>query len=298
MKVLITGGSGFVGMNLSNGLQEKYEILTPQSKELNLTDYKSVGEYLDKNKIEVVIHTATHSTLATERDGGFQVDLRMLTSLTRNLNKINKLIVFGSGAEYGKTRDIIKAREDEWGEFVPDDLYGLSKFLTNEIVRREPKMINLRLFGIYGPCEDYRHKFISNAIVKNLLGLPIRIKQDVVFDYLYVTDLIPVVEYFLTHESKYRDYNVSSTESIKLSGIVNIVNEVAERKSSVEVANSNLNYEYTSDNTRLRQEIPNWQVTDYMTGIQKLFDYYRKIIPTVDKKIIQDDEYYKKTYTK
>jgi GDP-L-fucose synthase len=297
MKVMITGTGGFVGRNLAEGLTDKYEVLSPRSSELDLTDYKAVERYIADNKVEHIVHAAVHSALTTDRDAGFQIDLRMLVNLTRNLDKLKKLIVFGSGAEFAKTRDIKKVTEEQWGEYVPEDLYGLSKFITTEIVRREPKMINLRLFGIYGPHEDYRYKFISNAIVKNLLGLPIKIKLDVVFDYLYVTDLVEVVDYFLSHESNYRDYNVTPKESIRISELVKLINEVAEQKSEMELVNPNLNFEYTGNNARIIQEMPNWHITSYREGIQKLYNYYKSIQDKLDARSIREDEFLKRSKT-
>lgn len=298
MSVMITGSGGFVGKNLAEGLGENYQIFAPRSSELDLTNYQEVEKYLTSNKIKIVVHAAVHSALTTERDAGFQIDLRMLANLTRNLDKLDKLIVFGSGAEFAKTRDIRKVKEDEWGQYIPEDSYGLSKVITQEIVKREPKMINLRLFGIYGPYEDYRYKFISNAIVKNLLGLPIRIKQDVVFDYLFVTDLVEIVDYFLSHEGKYRDYNVTPSKSIRISELAKLVNEVAEQKSEIEIVNPNLNYEYTGDNTRILNEIPGWHMTSYREGVQKLFNYYKHINNALDLESIKQDEFLKRSKTK
>ncbi len=298
MRVMITGSGGFVGKNLVEGLGVKHEILAPRSSELDLTDYKAVEQCIRENKITHVIHAAVHSSLLVSRDEGFQIDLRMLTSLTRNLDTLEKLIIFGSGAEFAKTMDIKKVKEEEWGKYIPEDLYGLSKIISQEIVKREPKMINLRLFGIYGPYEDYRYKFISNAIVKNLLGMPIAIKQDVVFDYLYVSDLTPIVDHFLSHKAKYSDYNVSTTESIQISEIVKLINEVAECKSEVELVNSKLNFEYTGSNERLKAEIPDWNITSYHTGINKLYNYYKGIKDTLNRKAIEDDLYLQNAKTK
>ena len=38
MNVLLTGSGGFIGKNLKSYLQDKYELLTPRSYELNLID--------------------------------------------------------------------------------------------------------------------------------------------------------------------------------------------------------------------------------------------------------------------
>ena len=45
-KILLTGGSGFIGRNiLESFLVEKYDICHPSRKELNLTDSDSVKNY-------------------------------------------------------------------------------------------------------------------------------------------------------------------------------------------------------------------------------------------------------------
>lgn len=297
MRILITGARGFIGRNLNEGLSGSFEIFSPRSSELDLTDYNSLKKYISDNRVEAVVHTAVHSAISIGREEGFHTDLRMLINLTQCLDRLKKLIVLGSGAEFAKSRNMDKVKEEEWGKHIPEDLYGLSKFIMTEIVRREAKMINLRLFGIYGPNEDYRYKFISNAIVKNILGFPIRIKQDVVFDYLYVTDLIPVVEHFLTHQSKFRDYNVTPTKSIKLSEIAKIINSVSDIKSQILVIKKNLNYEYTGSNERIRKEIPSWKITGYLDGIQKQYRYYKDIAHTLDVEAIKKDEFLKRSKT-
>jgi len=298
MKILISGSGGFVGHNLAMGLAGKFELFIPRSKELDFTDEKALRKYIKKNNITHVVHAAVHSGIFLTREAGFQGDLRMLVNLMRNLDILEKIIVFGSGAEYAKTRDIHKVKEEEWGEYVPRDLYGLAKFLTTEIVRREPKMVNLRLFGIYGPYEEYQYKFISNSIVKNLLGMPIRIKQDVVFDYLYIDDLLPVVEHFLINNSRYRDYNVSTLDSIRLTQIAKLINKIADRQSLIEVVNRGLNFEYTGSNDRLCKEMPGWQITSYEVGIRRLYNYYKSIKDSLNRREIEDDHYLQKAQTK
>ena len=54
--------------------------------------------------------------------------------------------------------------------------------------------MELRLFGVFGRHEDYAIRFISNAICKTLFDLPITLRQNRTFSYLYVDDLGPIVE--------------------------------------------------------------------------------------------------------
>jgi len=59
-------------------------------------------------------------------------------------------------------------------------------------------------------------QLISEATDENLCvpccralkGLPVVIRQDTVFDYLYVNDLAKITEWFIEHEAHYKAYNV------------------------------------------------------------------------------------------
>src|SRR3989344_5809919 len=101
MNILITGGTGFIGSNLIEGLKNDYKIFTPRHSELDIRDSVALRNYIKKNKIKVIIHTAVK--------GGDQVlenILRMFISIYNNLDILDKFINFGSGAEYAKTRDL------------------------------------------------------------------------------------------------------------------------------------------------------------------------------------------------
>lgn len=292
-RVLITGGSGFIGRNLVEGLQEEYQIFAPSHRELPVENYVLLGQYLADKDIDVIVHAAIQ--------GGEKVlesTLRMFASILRNLGKVEKVIHCGSGAEYAKTRDLKKIKEQQFGQFIPVDNYGLAKYICSTIAKNKERIVNLRIFGIYGRYEDYRYKFISNSIVKNLLGLPIKIKQDVIFDYLYIDDFVQIVKHFIDEDWKYSNYNITPTESISLKEIVDIINEVSKSSSPVSIINKGLNFQYTGDNSRLKKEIPEFVFTSYRNGIRKLCQYYKMNIDELDQNAIIQDDYLTKAKVK
>jgi len=286
MKILITGGSGFVGKNLHESLRKSYDVIAPSSRDLNLLDYSKLESYIKKEKPNIIINAAV-------RGGTTVLDntLRMFAGLMRVVGHVDKIIHFGSGAEYAKTRDLIKVKETDWGEYIPKDDYGLAKYMIHHIVRNEKKIVNLRLFGIYGKYEDYRYKFISNSIVKTLLNLPIAIKQDVVFDYLYIDDLLPIVQYFIEHNWQHSSYNITPKESISLKSLVNKIITISKSTKKMTLINEGLNYQYTASNDRLIAEIPNLKFTSYDQGLKKLYKYYKSIRNNLDKEAILQDNY-------
>jgi len=287
MNILLTGGTGFIGRNLYEGLKDKYKIFIPTHKELELMDEKAVRKYIVKNKIKVVIHTAV-------KDGNQVLEniLRMFMSIYSNLDLLDRFINFGSGAEYAKTRDLKKVKETELGKFIPQDNYGLGKLICSQLAKDNKKIVTILPFGIFGPGEDYRFKFIANSIVKNLYGLSIKIKQNVIFDYLYIKDLIPIVKFFLKNKKHYGDYNISTTKSISLKEIVEIINNISKKPSTITIINKKLNYQYTGSNQKLRKTIPHLKITSYEEAIKDFYKYYSKNYKSFDEDTIMEDVYF------
>lgn len=288
MKVLLTGGSGFTGQNILKELGDTYTLFAPSHTELDLTQFQAVETYIKKHHITHVIHTAIKGGNSV-----LETTLRMFVNILRMSDRLERIIHLGSGAEYGKTRDLVKVKEEGIGIYIPKDPYGLAKYCCNLLSKKEKKVVNLRLFGVYGPYEDYRYKFISNAIVKNLLDIPIKIKQDVVFDYLYIQDFISILKHFLQKKSCiYRDYNITPTKSIKLTQIVKIIHSIAQKKSKISIENTGYNFKYTGDNQRLRKEMPSFCFTSYTEGITRLYTHYSTNIHNLDTAAIMQDDYF------
>ena len=286
--ILITGGSGFIGQNFKELLFSKYTIYSPSHQDLELTDEKKVEGFFKKNIIDTVIHCAniggTRNT--TQLNDIVPINLRMFLNLLRCKRYYKKLIFLGSGAEYNKNQPLVKVKETDFDKSVPVDDYGFYKYVCSRFIEREKNIVNLRLFGLYGKHEDYLLRFISNAIVKNLLLLPIDINQNVYFDYLYINDLIRIIDYFINHETKYNIYNVSSGLKIDLITIARKINAISPFQSKFIIRKQGLNNEYTASNTRLTREMKDFKFTSIEEGISDLYKWYGKRLDLIDRKKI------------
>jgi GDP-L-fucose synthase len=292
--ILITGSKGFIGRNLVEVFSKKYAVLAPPRKELDFAKSDDVDKYFKKNRIEVIIHSATTSMHGkTYPPETCENNLRMFFNLQKNVTSSMKLINLGSGSEYPRSHWYKKMPEEYFDKYIPEDSHSYSKYLISKYIRdtNSENLICLRIFGIFGKYEDYRYKFISNAIVKSLLGMPIVINQNVIYDYLYITDLCRIIEHFVNHKTKGKIFNVTPTESIDLVTIANIINKISGNKNKIKVLHKGIGVEYSGDNKKLLSQMKDFQFTPYETAIADLYEYYRKIKNDLDIEAVRRDLY-------
>lgn len=275
-KVLITGSNGFIGRNLKEYLSKKYTVIFPAHLELDLCNTKQVEAFLKEFNIDVVIHAAnTNSTRKNSTD--YKVinnNLRMFFNLKRCTKYFSKMFYFGSGAEYDSRHYKPFMKEGYFGQYIPKDAYGFSKYIMSNSINDVDNIFDLRLFGVYGKYEEWERRFISNNIYRVLCGLPISINQNMFFDYLYVDDLSAIMEWFVENEPIHKHYNLCRGKSMDLISIGKIIKKITNSPYEIEVIKKGLKKEYSGSNERLLQEIGLFSFTDIESSIEKLADYY------------------------
>ena len=298
MNIFISGSNGFVGTHLKEYLSNlylEYSLFSPSSSELDLSNELAVDDYILSNKIDIIIHLANKGGDRTtvNMKNVTEYNLRIFFNIAKHEKSVKKIISFGSGAEYGKHKPIIDAKEEDYLKSQPLDEYGFYKSITSKYIEKSQKIVQLRIFGAYGEYENYRFKFITNAIVKNLLQLPIVINKNVLFDYIYIDDLVKMIDWTIHNETKEKIYNVTTGAKIDLISLVNLVNETSDFKSEIRVLNDGLNNEYTSNNEKILSEIGNFEFTTHKNAILKMRDYFKTNLKNLDKESIINDPYLK-----
>lgn len=287
MKILLTGGSGFIGRNIRESfLAEKYDILSPSSKELNLADEENVDAFFKNNSIDLVVHAAVKPSHRNAKDFSnlFYTNTRMFFNLERHKDEYQKMLVLGSGAIYDMCHYRPKMKEEEWTNHIPADEHGYCKYVCEKVIEHSSNIFDLRIFGIFGKYEDYAIRFISNAICKTLFDLPITIKQNRKFDYLYVNDLMPILDWFINNNPQKKSYNITPDCAISLYDLAIMVREISNSDVPILIKNEGLGLEYSGDNTLLKNEFTTIYFTSIRTAIQELYNWYRE-----NKQLIQKD---------
>jgi dTDP-4-dehydrorhamnose reductase len=220
MKILITGGNGYLAKSITKSLWEKYHILAPGRDELDLTDSKSVDRFFKDKHFDVVIHTAIKGA-ATPRDPDETIsfwNLIMFYNLISKKDHFTKLINIGSGAE----------------RYLLDTPYGHSKSIINKLVHKYDNFYTLRIYGVFSE-DELETRFIKASIKNALQGNPIKIHQDKLMDFIYMPDLISIIEFYITHTELLKEIDCIYDDTVSLSNIAQQINNLLPNKVPINI---------------------------------------------------------------
>ena len=183
-KVFLTGGNGMLGRNiLCHPLSAKWDFFAPDRKELDLTNFNLLVEYIDNIKPDYIIHAAGHIggiNASVQNPVDFLVsnlDLGRNVVLAAHQTRIKKLLNIGSSCMYPRNapnplkEDMILKGELE----CTNEGYALAKIVTQrlcEYIHTENNkyqyktMIPCNLYGCFDKFELYRAHLIPAIINK------------------------------------------------------------------------------------------------------------------------------------
>ena len=274
LKLLVTGASGFIGKNLAELFAGKYLVSAPTRAELDLTSATAVQDYLAAHRFDVVIHSATgRSNRKSTAVDLFKNNCRMFFNFARNQHLYGRLLHFGSGAEFGVR--VPRMPESFFDTHLPSDDYAFAKYIAARYTEAARSNIyNLRLFGVFGKYEAWDVRLISNAICRALFNMPIVLRQNVRFDYLYIDDLAALTTWFIEHEPKHKTYNVCRGETHDILALAHLVAKLSGDAVPVQVMHEGFAPEYSGDNQLLLTEMEGYTFAPIEQQIQQLHQWY------------------------
>jgi UDP-glucose 4-epimerase len=251
-KILITGGSGFVGSSLVNEyMRSNKEVIVfdnlstgrienisqwshkPHFKfmQADLLDRLSLKKAVDK--CNIVFHLAANPIVAlgaTNTKIDYEQNLLAtynLLELMRESNKCKKIVFASTSAVYGEPE--VMPTSEKYSPLKPISLYGATKLACEAIISGYCYMFNMsatifRLANIIGPTSthgviyDFFTKLSANSKYLKILGNGKQNKS-----YLYIDDCIEALKLGAEMEERFEIFNVGSNDRINVLDIAKIV---------------------------------------------------------------------------
>ena len=276
-RILLTGAGGFLGRHLEAALGREHHVLAPRHGELELLDLDALRAWLDRNPVDLVLHAATWNATATgaSPERVLEANLRMFFHLAGEGHRYGRLVHLGSGAEFGRAFWRADLREEELGRHVPGDAYGLSKFVAARFAQAAEGISHVRLFGVFGPGEDWRVRFPSGCAVRALFGRPLTLRQDRDFDYLDACDVASALAALIRLDRWPKSLNLCRGEAHRLSHVASLIQRTLGTALPLEVGQEGLDRGYGGDASVLRALLPEWRPRPLEASLGALCDDLR-----------------------
>jgi nucleoside-diphosphate-sugar epimerase len=256
MKILITGGNGYIAKSLFIGLKDKHEITTITRQDFDLTDYDATCKWFYERYFDVIIHTAIVGVNKFKQEQNIiQQNFLMHDNLLKNKHHFNKFITFGSGAEI----------------FQSNTEYGISKKLISESIKNVNNWYNLRIFGVFDNNE-LNTRFIKANILRYINKESMQIHTDKIMDFFYMKDLISLVDYYITNDGT-KEINCCYEYKYTLSNIANIINQSSTYTVPIAIENKGKLDFYCGEYSQLPIK-----TIGMVTGIKNTFEILRDSI--------------------
>lgn len=197
-KILITGGSGFLGSRLAYYFRDKYELLLPTHGELNICREEAVRAYLEEHRPDVVVHCAALSnTWYCEQhpDESHRVNVQGAVRIAKACKLTGaKLVFMSSDQVYNGTPMLGPLKEED--VLQPVNVYGRHKLECEQRTQWNlSESVGLRLTWMYDLPESTM-KLNSNILVNlkkaHAEGNPIKVATH---EYRGVTNVWEVVKH-------------------------------------------------------------------------------------------------------
>src|SRR5437773_8989110 len=279
MKLLVTGGSGYLGTHIRRFLQAEDFSRRSHLDVLSSLDATRVSAY------EVVIHLAAHlSKNPADAEDCFRANIEGTVNLLREMQP-NSVFIFAS------TKDVYGAHADDYGE-VPEDCsteYGgqstleWSKLIAERYVeyyaaQRNFRSCIFRLSTVYArPSEGNENGFVTHYVEGVKRGWPLRLPLEgkPVRDILHVDDFSRACRAFIDSAVTRGLYNLGGGRENALS-LREIVDKVADIIPCKPVIDESVSLpppvplNYISDLSRLRDELGWYPQTGIEEGLRSL----------------------------
>jgi GDP-L-fucose synthase len=268
MKVLLTGGSGFLGRNIQEYFKslKGYDLISVSSLDYDLRDSRACCKMLEKHRPDAIVHAAgsVGGILANSKNPGkFMYDnLAMGINMIENTRRYRdnhlykvKFIMIGTVCSYPKHTPVPFKEESLWDGY-PEETnapYGIAKKTLMKLCETyhqqyELDIVNLIPVNMYGPHDHFNlttSHVIPALILKFYSAIRNKRKKIEVWgtgeasrEFLYAKDCAKAIEsvlcYNLDRTIGPEPINIGTGQEITIKDLVDEIGEQMGFKGTIE----------------------------------------------------------------
>ena len=300
-KILITGGHGFLGGHLVELLRKKgySKLITPSSRECDLTDAARTRAFFGKTKPQAVVHLAARvgGIGANQLNPGlfFYQNIVMGTQLMEisRLAGVEKFLATGTVCSYPKFTPV-PFREDRIWEGYPEETnapYGLAKkmlLVQSQAYRTQYKFNGIFLIPVnmYGPRDNFDpgSSHVIPALIRKFIESRQSGKKHITVwgdgtasrEFLYVEDCAEAIHLALEKYDKGLPVNIGTGREIKIKALAEMIRKMTGFKGDIfwDRTKPNGQPRRCLDVSRAKKEFGFTAKTSFEEGLRKTIDWY------------------------
>ena len=289
-KILITGASGFIGLNLVSKISksksfEVYALQKKQSKELRkIKKIKFINLDITKIKKKLLFNFDYIINLAgninhKNKSQTYNAHYNGVKNLIKyvHLKKLKLFIQVGSSLEYGQK----ESPHRENFTCKPISHYGKAKLLATKFIQKKlEKYLVLRPYQVYGPYQK-KNRLIPIIIDGCLKNKSFACSDGTQFrDFLYIDDFSELILKILKSKKiNYGIFNIGFGKPHKVKNIISLIQKKIKKGKplfgKIEMRKEEMTNTYP-DISKIKK-IYNWKPKIKINdGLKKTIDFYEK----------------------
>ena len=308
-KILLIGGSGFIGLHLAKKLSELGSDIsifckkTDKVKKLgfadkikfiegDVTDYKAIEESIKDKEVIINLAAIVQDNENFEPYLDIEVNCKGQINILEARKKVNpnsKYIFIGTRSQFGRVEEKdLPISEDHCQK--PISLYGIHKQTAENYCKLYKRTFNLnsiilRLSQVYGPSltKEKTHSIIDKFIKKAIMNEEFYVNGygEDIKDLIYVDDVVDLIIKILDSNVEEGIFNVGSGKKIKLIDIAKKVVKFCNSGSfkAVPFPKNILKFELGSfyfDISKVKKNFKWEPKVSIDEGIKKMIQFYKK----------------------
>jgi len=310
MKILVTGGSGFIGRELISALRSRFEtdkiynlshtrlfhedqtIGKPNVQMADITQFNLIDKIVAKLQPDYVIHLAGLSSVADSYDHiieyvntNFIGTIHLTEACRKHVKDFKKMIFASTIHVYKDTLGILQYEDITPQE--PNSPYGVTKLAAEKYLLclfndfGFPLTI-LRLSNVYGRNKNYPPAVVERMITQALspdkvirLGSPKPVR-----DFIYISDVLDAFTKCIQCDSDYGQVlNISTSVPTSIESLAKTIIEMTDTKAEI-IWNSGASrfgdpLWLVSSNSKAKKILGWLPRVSVSEGIQKTIEKYR-----------------------